>query len=397
MKTKHLFTTLLGITAIISLSCNSYLYRASYDDDLYFVPGNGVVSPSDNAETIDSRKIVSTDSNYRQNADEYANHEEEYFLNDTRVNSYITFSIASPGFYAALNSPFWGGWFYPYYGPYSRYLWIDPYFDYYFYNPYAWYYPPFWHSPWLYYGYLWHSPWGYWGYNGCYIYGNSSYTNRDHITHRRGLITGRLDNSSTASRSLGRGTYRLTNLNHNNTTRNLTTTIQEPSRAGKSRGNEIRSNTNNSGNVTMRRGSQNNINRGRTAQESRTTTHTRESRQAEKDNLLKPTKPFRSNLGVNNIKTPINKIDNSRSGNIRSNYIETDRTYNGNSRSSNSRSSEPRVIRSENHSNNSPSINRPSNNNNNRAYTPSHQPDNNRNNRTEGSRPTRSSGRNHIR
>ncbi|HOG20786.1 MAG TPA: hypothetical protein PKW37_10140 [Salinivirgaceae bacterium] len=370
MKNKYF---IIAFLVLALFGCNSTLYQGGYSDELYF---DGSVRESNTyrqKDDQDDRKIVSTDTYSTHNDDtEFAT--DEYYDGEYSGNAYISFSIAAPGFYAGINSPFWGGWYYPYYGPYARYRWIDWYWDAYFYSPYyAVYWNPYWYDPWYGPWYAgWYHPWyapyyyHYWGYHYWgYHWAHWSYSSPDHIretiTHRNSLVTNRANGRGTNIRQGGtlkrdaatqdvsvvqggnrpdntRGGIRSTRPDNRleNDERNNQTIVRDVSQTTSDR----------DGSVVNNRTGNRNTDRGRI-------THTRETRPVTNDFSDNRTTPIRSNLGSGSSVRPSQGVNRPSNNNTHFSNPPADNnrtvpTQRGSIRPSQSTSntnSEPRVIR----------------------------------------------------
>jgi len=353
--------------------CNPSMYQAGYSDELYFDGSARESNAYQQKESRDDRKIVTTDM-YTNHNDYNDVTEEEYYDNEYSGNTYISFSIAAPGFYAGINSPFWGGWYYPYYGPYARYRWVDWYWDAYFYSPYyAVYWNPYWYDPWYgpwYAGWYhpWYAPyhyhyWGYhyWGYHWAYWSHSSPDYRRETITHRNSLVTNRPNSRGTSIRQGG-------TLKRDATSQDISV-VQGGNRPDNTRGgirstrpdnrleNDERNNqvvvrdvrqttSDRDGSVVNNRTGNRNTDRGRI-------THTRETRPVKNDFSDKQIAPIRSNLGVGSSVKPsqgANRPSNSNThfSNPPASNNRTTPTQRDNIRPSQSNTktnSEPRVIR----------------------------------------------------
>ncbi|HPW66042.1 MAG TPA: hypothetical protein PLS84_03050 [Salinivirgaceae bacterium] len=342
--------------------CSSSMYVGGYSDELYFDGSVRERSTYQQKEGQDDRKIVSTDTYTTYNDDTGVTHD-EYYEGDYSGNAYISFSIAAPGFYAGINSPFWGGWYYPYYGPYARYRWVDWYWDSYFYGPYyAIYWNPYWYGPW-YAG--WYHPWyapyhyHYWGYPWAYWSYSSPDYKRETIAHRNSIVTNRTNSSGTSIRQGGL-------LKRDATNQTNSVVVRSSSRPDNTRGGirsgirqdsdernnqvvvrDVRQTTaDRDGSVVNNRTGNRNADRGRI-------THTRDTRPATNDFSDKNITPIRSNLGSGSSIRPSQGLDRPSNNNMHysnppANNNLTTPTQRGNirpSQSTTNTNSEPRVIR----------------------------------------------------
>ena len=109
------------------------MYQAGYSDELYFDGSARESNAYQQKESRDDRKIVTTDM-YTNHNDYNDVTEEEYYDNEYSGIHIFRSHCGTRILWHKLS--FLGGWYYPYYGPYARYRWVDWYWDAYFYSPY---------------------------------------------------------------------------------------------------------------------------------------------------------------------------------------------------------------------------------------------------------------------
>ncbi len=194
MKRLHVLSVLAGA---LLMGCNPSMFRGGYSDELYYIPGRDDSAPVVQNQPDDERRIETTDNSVYPEDEDSRVIRNTYEPEDSRGHAYFSFSIGGPGFYAGFASPMWGGWYYPYYGPYARYRWDYWGWDMYWYNPfYAGYWYPFWYNPWYYHNYWWGYPYAYW-------FGPYNSSVRETLSHRQGLITHRPDDRGSSIRPGG--------------------------------------------------------------------------------------------------------------------------------------------------------------------------------------------------